>query len=223
MFTRMAYLACVLVATESSLLGAFTSISTPTVSYTSSTTLMPLTGLPSITSTIFDSGLTINFSLVGSVTSAPAVWSVWSTSPNSESSGGNVPLIAFNLTSTFVMSFSRALSTFGVELQPDAFDTPVNVTATFFNGATQVGQIVRAITTTTSPLAGGARLFAGTSLDQPFTSLQISFNTVAANSDGLGVAYFRYALASQTNPVPEPATGFLALAGLAVLVLRRRS
>ena len=236
MFTRAAILACALLAAESGALGAFTIVSNPDSTYRANTTLLPLdTFGPAPVTAIFDAGLTINFSLPGFVTSAPAVWSSWSSSPNSENPGGpsdTVSLIAFSLTGNFVLSFSRPLTTFGVELQPDVLDTAVPVTATFFRGATQVGQVTRSINSTGSPLTGGARLFAGTSLDQPFTSVQLSFDTGAAKTDILGVAYFRYTRAPQTDPIPdapqtdpipEPGTVGLIIGGAVALALRRRS
>ncbi|MBY0375913.1 MAG: PEP-CTERM sorting domain-containing protein [Bryobacteraceae bacterium] len=220
MFTRAAILAFVFVFVESLALGAFTAVSSPDTTYHTNTTLLPI-GAAGFTpvSSLFDSGLTVNFSSQGVVTSAPAVWSIWSVAPESESSGGSVPLIAFTV-GTFVMSFSAPVSTFGVEIQPDVLNEAVPVTATFFRGSTQVGQITRNLTTTTT--AGGARIFAGTSLDQPFTSLQLSFGSQASSGNLFGLAYFRYTLAPQSS-VPEPATMWILASGLAALAFRRRA
>lgn len=226
MFTRVICLTCALVAGQATALGAFSTISSPTPAYTSGTTVLSLAPFDSDSVTsIFDLGLTIDFTTTGFVTSAPAVWAAWSVAPESENPGGPVPLAAFSVLGSFVLSFSAPVSTFGVEIEPDTLDVGIPVTATFFNGATQVGQITRTLTNTSGPggISGGARLFAGTSLDQPFTSLVISYDTNAGGPEmGMALAYFRYTLAQQqTGSVPEPATAWAVLTGLAALAAVR--
>src|SRR5262249_476807 len=104
---------------------------------------------------------------------------------------------------SLTLTSNLLLTTFGLEAQPNT-TVPATITATFFNGNTQVGQIIQAVDGD-----GGARLFAASSTT-PFNPIVLS------PTDDFAVA--------QVRAVPEPsAVVNLAAAGVCGLAawLRR--
>src|SRR5262249_37830672 len=150
------------------------------------------------TSSVTDGTETITFSsLMAAVTVPNGGGTNWGSPPNTESA---TPRALFSRTAQSVtLSFSQPISTFGVEMEQNKFDTDT-IIADFFNGATLVGSVSRVINT---PGAGnvagadpsqGARLFAGSSssASQTFTSVVLH----TENDDGgFAIAQIRYALA----------------------------
>jgi len=195
---------------------ALVQIPQPDAAYTSSTTLLPITGNDGDTTTsLSDANLTVTFStdmqkFIGS-------WGNWGTPPTVETSTPNVlaPVDFLNVNS-FVMSFSTGLRTFGIEVEPDAFTQgffPVSVQ--FFNGATSLGTLIDSMDGST------AELFAAMSTT-PITSVIV---TISGNSNlpagtDPAIAQVRYNLAA--TAVPEPAVMFTGAAGLALLAGLRR-
>ena len=198
---------------------SFIEIPQPDATYTSSTTLIPITGADGdVTSTLSDANLTVTFSTPMQVFTVPTTWSNWGSPPATESSTPKVLSPEdFTLTS-ITLTFSHPLTTFGLEAEPDALAIygQFPVTLTFFNGATQIGAITRSID------GASAALFAATSTT-PITSavLAVGGNQAVPEGSDPGLAQVRYALADVTPPgVPEPATCFTGLAVFGVLVVR---
>jgi len=213
-FSKVTLLAGLSLSIPSVQAAALVQIPQPDAAYTSSTTLLPITGNDGDTTTsLSDANLTVTFStdmqkFIGS-------WGNWGTPPTVETSTPNVlaPVDFLNVNS-FVMSFSTGLRTFGIEVEPDAFTQgffPVSVE--FKNGGTSLGVLNNSMDGST------AALFAASS-STPITSVVV---TIAGNANLPGgtdpaIAQLRYALTP--TAVPEPAAmftfagGFVLLAGL---------
>src|SRR5947209_6623131 len=70
---------------------AFITIPQPNAAYTSSTTLIPITGDDfSVTNTLLDANLTVTFSTPMEKFSVPTTWTNWGSSPAVEGSTPNV-------------------------------------------------------------------------------------------------------------------------------------
>ena len=106
----------------------------------------------------------------------PGTYPTWGSPPQTESAtprvldGNGAPTITFTL--------SQPVHTFGLEAQPEAFEI-LNITATFFNGATPIGSISRTVDGLGDPLAleagAGTQLFAATTTpDQVITSVVLT-------------------------------------------------
>jgi len=201
---------------------AFVQIPQPDAAYTSSTTLIPITGMDGDTLiALSDANLTITFSTLMQEFTAGDTWSSWGSPPATE---GNTPRVLspfdfFNVTSV-TMNFSQGLTIFGLEAEPDGFTQgtfPMRLD--FFNGATLIGTVSYPAV---DPF-GGAVLFAASSMT-PITSATLTVEGNANFPPGVdpGMAQFRYALAA-TQSVPEggSAIGLVALAILALFAAHR--
>jgi len=195
------------------------SIPQPNAAYTSSTTLLPITGADGGTlSALSDSNLTVNFSALLEKFTVPDTWTAWGSPPVVETSTPRVLSPTgpgYQTVTTVTLTFSQPLTIFGMEAEPDAFSQgSLPVTLFFYNGGTELGFI-------TDSLDGSfAELFAASS-DTPITSVLLAIGGNAALPEGtdFGIAQLRYALAP--GAVPEPATWLMGFAGLAFLAARR--
>jgi len=183
----------------------------PTAAYVSSTTLLPITDPEgSILTSISDSHLTISFVSGGSplpmdVSVTPDSWATWGAPPNTESSTPTVVHPDDPALTTVLFQFSSALTTFGIEVEPDDTSAAHDITATFLSNGTSVGVLQRSVDGN-----GGALLFAGTG---------DGFDSVEVSSDiDFAAAQFRYSLAPA---VPEPSSGLLVVAGAAAAAFCR--
>lgn len=193
-----------------------TQIPLPNSAYLASTSLLAVTGSDGdILSTLSDANLTVNFSaplqkFIGS-------WGTWGTPPAVETSTPKVLAPAganYQSVTSITLSFSTALSIFGVEVEPDAFTQGLfPVSLQYMNGVTVLGTLNNSLDGST------AALFAASSTT-PITSVIL---TVSGNSNFSGgtdpaIAQLRYALASTALPEPDSfltvAAGFALLAGL---------
>jgi hypothetical protein len=148
-----------------------------------------------------DPTLTVSFSTPAEARTVPFSWLTWSSPPFSEIS---TPRVAFVSASTQILTFSQPVTTFGVELEPNRPGV-FTATATFLQGLMSVGTVTLDVSG-----SGGARLFAGTTNDQSFTSVQLE---IAAEASGFAFAQVRYG----GSAIPEP-TGFL-LVGVGLIGL----
>jgi PEP-CTERM motif-containing protein len=192
---------------------AFDPIPLPDSTYTSSTTLIPITGPDGDTIlTLSDANLTVTFSTAMQKFTVPDSWTNWNSPPATETSTPRVLSPAdFTLTS-ITLSFSQPLTTFGLEAEPDATTQGAfPVTLDFFNGLTLLGTVTRTID------GSGAALFAAGSTT-PITSVTLTVGGNANVPEGVdpGIAQIRY-----TAAVPEPSTWILFAAGLGLLTVRR--
>ena len=171
----------------------FTPIAQPTLAYTSSTTLVDITGIPDGTSginSVTQGAQTLNFDQSLTKTSVPAGWATWGSPPNTES---NTPPVMFQTTAnTLQILLSVPSTTFGFELQGNTF-TVNEFAVQFYEGANLIGNIPLFVDGN-----GGALLFAASTTDSPFTSVVI--NNVDGQSNGFAIAQLRF------TAVPEPAS-----------------
>ncbi|MFL6513901.1 MAG: hypothetical protein ACJ8M1_02635 [Chthoniobacterales bacterium] len=179
---------------------AFMQIPQPNSTYTSSTTLIPITGPDGDTTpTLSDSNLTVTFSTLMQKFTVPDTWFNWSSPPNAETSTPRVLSPVDYLTTTSVtLSFSQGLSTFGLEAEPDAFEGSFPIRLDFFSGATLLGTVSNDLDGMTSAL------FAATS-STPITSVTLTIEGNSQDPAGTdpGIAQIRYALALSPQTVPE--------------------
>jgi hypothetical protein len=177
----------------------FIPIPAPNASYLASTTRINITP-PDFTplTSLSDNLLTVSFSSPLEVRTVPTTWASWASPPASESATPRVLYTGNPFPSTGIdLTFSRSISPFVVEMEPNNSSTLFTLTATFFSGATLVGSI-------SLPTSGtaGSRLFAGATSNQAFTRVNLS---APPESGGLAIAQVRYA-------IPEPSG--LTLLGL---------
>lgn len=186
---RTLLLVSVLVMSLAFATGAYavtTAIDMPDGAYLASTTKIDISALTLFDdySSISDGVLTATFSNpVNKRGPVPTGWATWSSPPYSESAN---PDVLFNPVSSLTIDLDKKVSTFGFEMEPNPFSLQdFTVTYTMYDGAVQVGQIVKTVSG-----SGGARLFALRALDsgQCFDKIEI-----VATSD-FGMAQFRYAL-----------------------------
>jgi len=200
--------------------GAFLQIPAPNVGYTSSTTLLPITGSDAeTTTTLSDVNLTVTFTELLQKFSVPDTWGVWGSPPTVETSTPRILSPAgpnYQSVNAVTLNFSQPLSIFGLEAEPDAFTQGFfPVTLFFYNGATELGSV-------TDQLDGSsAELFAASS-DTPITSVLLRVDGNATLPEGIdfGIAQLRYSLAAPAA-VPEPGTWLMGVAGIAFLAVRR--
>jgi hypothetical protein len=198
-------------------------ISSPTAQYTGNTTVVPIavTGVPvpSLTS----GGQTLTFSTNLNQFTVPGSWSAWGLPPDTETANPLVLASAINQTAVTI-TLSPAARTFGFEIEPANVGgfppTAYTISATFFNGATPLGSISRALT------YNGARVFALSSAT-PITSVQISSPLAAG---GFALAQFRVGSVLigeslsviPTLGLPELSALGLLLAGAGAMLARRQ-
>ncbi len=188
----------------------------PDSAYTSSTTLIPITGADfSTTSTLSDPNLTVTFSTVMEKFSVPGSWGSWNSPPATEGDTPNVLSPADFTITSITLTFSQSLSVFGLEAEPDATSQgafPINMV--FYNGATQLGTLSNTID------GSSAALFAASSTT-PITSVVLTVEGNLADPAGTdpGIAQVRYALTPEG--VPEPATWSMGAMALGLLMVRR--
>ncbi len=206
------------------LLGQFTVIPSPTVSYTGATSLVSITA-PNGTSvsSLSGSGQTLGFSTaLTAATVGVSGWSTWGSPPDTESSTPRV-LARYTSLTSLTIDLSSPTGIFGFEIEPDTFGL-FTIGATFYSGSTLLGSISQDVNGN-----AGARLFAATST----TPIDRVVVTSPSGANGFALAQFRFATpapAPISSPVATPLLGDAALAGLlillaaagAVLVGRRR-
>jgi hypothetical protein len=180
----------------------FTTVAQPNASYTSSTTLVPITGADfSTTSSVTGGTQTITFSSSLSVRTVPGGgWSTWAAPPATESATPRV-LFASNATS-LTLTLSTPAYGFGFEIEPNVGTHAVTVT--YMNGATTLG------TVNVTPVGASGALLAAAYSSTPVTSVVISAPT---STTGFAIAQLRYAAA------PVPALGTYAMIALALLLM----
>ena len=203
----------------------FSAIATPTATYTGSTTLIPITqpdcsgspapGNPTTLNSLSTGPQTVTFSTAMTVNTAGVFpncgggWASWGAPPNTESS---TPRVVDTTSTSLTMTLAVPSSTFGFEVEPAnscpiSFPCPYNITATFFNGATQLGAISLNLNGN-----AGAMLEAASSTT-PITRVVIA---AAPGSGGFGIAQLRYA--PFTAPVTVTTLSDTALLALAFLL-----
>jgi hypothetical protein len=115
----------------------------------------------------------------------PGNWSSWGATPNTE--GATPRVLWTNGLTSLTLDSSVALTTFGLEAQPDT-STPSTINMTFFSHNNQVGQFARIVDGN-----AGARLFAAQST--------IPFDRVVLSStDDFAIARVRL----DASAIPEP-------------------
>jgi hypothetical protein len=196
------------IAVAGQLSAALVQIAQPNAAYTSSTNLLPVTApeLSNVNS-LTDGIFTATFSEPLQVATVPTNWFNWGTPPTVESATPRVLITPGTTATLLTITFSQAVSVFGLEAMPDAFGT-TQMTENFYNGATNIGSIVL------SPDGSVSALLFAASSTTPITSVDIT----AVGTD-FAVANLRYSLATT---VPEPGTWMGIMTGLGLIVALRR-
>lgn len=200
-------MAALLVAAMIPARAQFTPIPLPDAWYLTNTTLLP-TPATFPASVLTDGSFSVTFSSPADMYrfTPGGGWATWNTPPWVEPTPTDV---FFTGVTSLTMTFSRPVTTFGFEAEPNPLDV-YNMSAVFYYSGSPVGTI-------TLPVDGngGARLFAatGTLFDQVVFSSTVDF----------AVGRLRY---GDTSPdvIPEAGTlaSFGSMAGLGLLWLRRR-
>jgi hypothetical protein len=199
------------IAVAGQLSAALVQIAQPNAAYTSSTNLLPVTAAElSNVNSLTDGTFTATFSEPLQVATVPTNWFNWGTPPTVESATPRVLITPGTTATLLTITFSQAVSVFGLEAMPDAFGT-TQMTENFYNGATNIGSIVL------SPDGSVSALLFAASSTTPITSVDIT----AVGTD-FAVANLRYSLANAAT-VPEPGAWMGMMTGLGlILALRRR-
>ena len=190
----------------------FTPIASPDAAYQASTTKLAITGSDfTYVTSLSDASPTATFSHRLEVRTVPGSWATWSSPPQSESATPRVLFDSDSPGTGVTLSFSAPIKTFGMEMEPNSFST-YTMTADFYDGAALVGTISMPVTG-----SAGAKLFAGASTSQQFTSVVVSVPGAAV---GYAIAQVRYG-----QVVPVPGAAALGVLGLGLLgwLKRRRS
>ncbi|WP_309645828.1 PEPxxWA-CTERM sorting domain-containing protein [Phenylobacterium sp.] len=179
-------------------------IAAPDAAYVSATTLLAITAPDfDIVTGLGDSDLTLTFD-ASEARTVGVTWLTWGSQPDTE---GDSPRVLFSQAATQItFDFSRLVSTFGFEAEPDLFTS--DFTVEYYRGGVSQGTITRTIDG-----LGGARLLAA--------SGQFDKAVVTSAGDPFAFGQVRYAL----SVVPEPATWglmILGFGGTGVMLRRAR-
>jgi hypothetical protein len=180
----------------------------PSPAYTSSTSLIDISGLTdgNVYSSIFGSGFTVTFGTPMMRLTVPDTWNTWNTPPFTET---DTPPVLWSIDASAVrMTLSSSQLVFGFEAQPDlsAIETLI---ATFFDDVgNPLGSIARDVSGN-----GGALLFAVAS-DIPIGSVLLT----DAQGNDFAIANVRFS-SRPFVPISAPATDMLVAIGLALLLL----
>jgi hypothetical protein len=185
----------------------------PDAAYLSNTNLLAITDpVDSNIDEVSDGNVTASFSHTLAVSGIGSGWATWGSPPDTELS---TPLVlrhpSYDSSATsLVLSFSKGLTTFGLEAEPDPFDLR-NITMDFYNGVVLLGSITRSING-----SAGARLLAGTTDNNQFIT-----SVVVSSDVDFAIAQLRY---DEAGAVPEPASMGLMASGFGALMFwaRRR-
>jgi hypothetical protein len=188
----------------------FTTVTQPNASYTSSTTLVPITASNySTVNSITSGSQTVSFSSTLEARTVPGGgWATWAAPPAVESA---TPRVLYGTGTGVTVTLSTPAYGFGLEIEPNSGTQ--TVTATYMNGATTLG------TVTVTPTGTAGALLAAAYSGTPITSVVIS-----CPGTGFAIAQLRYASA----PVPALGTyamvmlGVLLMVGLVVMARRQR-
>lgn len=182
----------------------------PNASYLSRTTLLPMTApLNTDFTSLTDGFLTVSFANAVGAREIPTGWGTWSTAPESENPGGSGFRVGQTSGNSNTMTFSRMLTIWGFEAEPNVFGE-FEMTASFLRGGSTVATVSRLVNGD-----AGARLFAFEDAGG-FDAVRFE---ASPNAGGFAQAQFRYA----ATTVPEPSTYALMGIGLfAVAVVSRR-
>jgi hypothetical protein len=218
--------------------------STPGSTYLGRTVMIPL--LPpdyletGAYSSITDGTLTVNFNAVHTLdpvnmllfTAGPSSgWPAgWGSAPNTEGYSPDIsPQVLYTDygVSAVLLTFSRPLWTFGLELQPDRpAGGPYSFEAVYYGVGQILGPpVLRTFGDTTGALPVSAQLVAATSTGAPITTvLLFGWDPQRNEPVEWGGARFRYELApADPSAVPEPSTWALFAGGTASLLLFARN
>lgn len=183
----------------------FTPIAQPTLAYTSSTTLVDITGIPNGTTDItsVSQGLqTISFDQTVTKTAVGVDWQTWGTPPDTENS--TPPVLFRSLTNSLTLSLSVPSTTFGFELQGNEFIVSQFLVTFLDQGLNPVGSINMQVDGD-----GGALLFAASTTTSPFS--RVTIENTSLDAGGFAMAQLRF------TPVPEPASVAMIAQAIAVV------
>lgn len=189
-------LACVAMLAGVTARADFNPIAQPTGAYTSSTTLIDISGIPDGTTNITsvtDGTQTISFDQsMTKGTAGSSGWATWNSPPAVESS--TPPVLFRSNTNSLTMSLSVLSTTFGFELQGNRSDISSQFLVTFLDNAlSPVGNINLLVNGN-----AGALLFAASTTTSPF--LRVTIENTSLDAQGFAIANLRY------TAVPEPAS-----------------
>lgn len=184
----------------------FTPIAQPTVAYTSSTTLIDVSGIPDGTTgitSVTDGIQTVSFDQsLEKGTAGGSGWATWNSPPAVESS--TPPVLFRASTNSLTLSLSTLSTTFGFELQGNNFIVSQFLVTFLDNALNPVGNVNLAVDGT-----GGALLFAASTTTSPFS--RVTIENTSLDAGGFGIANIRY------TAVPEPASVAMVAQAIAAI------